>query len=390
MLFEYAPIALMEQDFSAIHSRLDALRAQGVRNLAAHLDAHTEEIDSSLLQEAIADNPLATTQNIGIIRPGYSAELDSILSASAHAREWINNLEAVERERTGIKTLKVGYNKVCGYYIEISAGQAANAPKEYIRKQTLVNAERYITPEMKEYETLVLNAEERIHEIELRLFKETCAVLSTHASALLNTARALVELVSLASLAEVAALNGYTCSEVSDTTIFDIREGRHPVLDASLEGERYIPNDIIFEPGEIVRVITGPNMSGKSAYLRQAIIITLMAQMGSFVPAASVKIGLIDRIFTRIGVQDEIHAGQSTFMVEMIETASILHHATQRSLLILDEIGRGTSTYDGVSIVWTVVEHIHNHPHLRAKTLFAPVAAQQMDSSPKLTRSSKN
>jgi len=325
----------------------------------------------SLLEESIADDPPATTQNTGIIRPGYSAELDGVISASAHAREWINNLEAIERERTGIKTLKVGYNKVFGYYIEISAGQAANAPKEYIRKQTLVNAERYITSEMKEYETLVLNAEERIREIELRLFKETCAALSGHAALLLNTARALAELDCLAALAETAALNGYTRPEVSDSSIFDIRDGRHPVVEHFLAGERYIPNDITFEPGEIVRVITGPNMSGKSTYLRQAAIIALMAQMGSFVPAASAKIGLVDRIFTRIGAQDEIHAGQSTFMVEMIETANILHHATQRSLLILDEIGRGTSTYDGVSIAWAVVEHLHNHPHLRAKTLFA-------------------
>ena len=325
----------------------------------------------SLLEQSIADDPPATTQNTGIIRPGYSAELDGVISASAHARDWINNLEAIERERTGIKTLKVGYNKVFGYYIEISAGQAANAPKEYIRKQTLVNAERYITPEMKEYETLVLNAEERIREIELRLFKETCAALSGHAALLLNTARALAELDCLAALAETAALNGYTRPEVSDTSIFDIRDGRHPVVEHFLAGERYIPNDITFEPGEIVRGITGPNMSGKSTFLRQAAIIALMAQMGSFVPAASAKIGLVDRIFTRIGAQDEIHAGQSTFMVEMIETANILHHATQRSLLILDEIGRGTSTYDGVSIAWAVVEHLHNHPHLRAKTLFA-------------------
>jgi len=325
----------------------------------------------SLLEAAIADDPPATTQNTGMIRPAYSAELDGVISASAHARDWIANLEAIERERTGIKTLKVGYNKVFGYYIEISAGQAANAPKEYIRKQTLVNAERYITPEMKEYETLVLNAEERIREIELRLFKETCATLAGQAAQLLNTARALAELDCLSALAEAAALGGYIRPEVSGDTVFDIHDGRHPVVESSLKGERYIPNDITFETGEIVRVITGPNMSGKSTYLRQAAIIALMAQMGSFVPAASAKIGLVDRIFTRIGAQDEIHAGQSTFMVEMIETANILHHATSRSLLILDEIGRGTSTYDGVSIAWAVIEHIHNHPHLRAKTLFA-------------------
>jgi DNA mismatch repair protein MutS len=325
----------------------------------------------SLLEAAIADDPPATTQNTGMIRPGYAAELDGVIAASAHARDWINNLEAIERERTGIKTLKVGYNKVFGYYIEISAGQAANAPQEYLRKQTLVNAERYITPEMKEYETLVLNAEERIREIELRLFKETCATLAQSTRELLGTARALAELDCLSALAEAAALGGYVRPEVVAEDVLEVRDGRHAVVEHLLKGERYVPNDIIFEPGERVRVITGPNMAGKSTFLRQAALIALMAQMGSFVPAASAKIGLVDRIFTRIGAQDEIHAGQSTFMVEMIETANILHHATPRSLLILDEIGRGTSTYDGVSIAWAVVEHIHNHPHLRAKTLFA-------------------
>ncbi len=325
----------------------------------------------STLEKSIADEPPQTLANTGIIRPGYSAELDGVITASAHARDWINNLEPLERQRTGIKTLKVGYNKVFGYYIEISAGQAANAPADYIRKQTLVNAERYITPEMKEYETLVLNAEERIHELELRLFKEICATLSKSANRILLTARALAELDNLSALAETAALNGFVRPQVVETDVLDIREGRHPVVEKSLKGERYVPNDISFEMGEIVRVITGPNMSGKSTYLRQAALIALMAQMGSFVPAQSATVGLIDRIFTRIGAQDEIHAGQSTFMVEMIEAANILHHATPRSLLILDEIGRGTSTYDGVSIAWGMVEFIHNHPHLRAKTLFA-------------------
>jgi DNA mismatch repair protein MutS len=325
----------------------------------------------NLINAALAEEPPATTQNTGIIRPGYSAELDGVMDASAHARDWIANLEAVERQRTGIKTLKVGYNKVFGYYIEISQGQAANAPADYIRKQTLVNAERFITPEMKEYETLVLNAEERIREIELRLFKEICAALGKSAYTLLNAARALAELDVLAALAEVAALNGYVRPEVTGDEGLDIREGRHPVVEQSLHGERYVPNDITFENGEIVRIITGPNMSGKSTYLRQAALIALLAQMGSFVPANSARIGLVDRIFTRIGAQDEIHAGQSTFMVEMIEAANILNHATGRSLLILDEIGRGTSTYDGVSIAWAVVEYIHNHPRLRAKTLFA-------------------
>ncbi len=329
------------------------------------------EHELSLLQKAIDDNPPATLQNTGVIRAGYSQELDSIIEASKHARDWIANLESVERERTGIKTLKVGYNKVFGYYIEISRGAAEKAPEHYIRKQTLVNAERFITPEMKEYEALVLNAEERIKEIETRLFKEVCAELSKAAHKILSTARAIAELDALSALGEVAALGGYTKPEVKEGSELEIYEGRHPVVERLLKNERYIPNDVVFEKGEVVRVITGPNMSGKSTYLRQAALIVLMAQMGSFVPAASAKIGLVDRIFTRIGAQDEIHAGQSTFMVEMVEAANILHHATPRSLLILDEIGRGTSTYDGLSIAWGIIEYIHNHPHLRAKTLFA-------------------
>ncbi len=333
------------------------------------LDLCEEEIN--LLQASIDDDPPATLQNIGIIRPGYSQELDSVIEASKHARDWIANLESVERERTGIRTLKVGYNKVFGYYIEISRGAADKAPENYIRKQTLVNAERFITPEMKEYETLVLNAEERIREIEIRLFKEVCATLAKSAHKLLETARALAEMDVLSALAESAALGGYTRPDVHEGSGLEIHEGRHPVVEQLLHDERYVPNDIMFEKGEIVRVITGPNMSGKSTYLRQTALIALMAQMGSFVPAASAKIGLVDRIFTRIGAQDEIHAGQSTFMVEMIEAANILHHATSRSLLILDEIGRGTSTYDGVSIAWGMIEYIHNHPQLRAKTLFA-------------------
>ena len=329
------------------------------------------EEELSLLQCCIADDPPATLQNTGIIRAGYSQELDSIIEASQHARDWIASLEAVERERTGLKTLKVGYNKVFGYYIEISRGAAEKAPAHYIRKQTLVNAERFITPEMKEYETLVLNAEERIREIELRLFKEGCATIGKSAPKLLQIARALAILDVLSALAETAALGGYIRPEVDAESGLEIREGRHPVVEQSLHGKRYIPNDVIFESNEIVRVITGPNMAGKSTYLRQTALIVLMAQIGSFVPADSAKIGLVDRIFTRIGAQDEIHAGQSTFMVEMIEAANILHHATSRSLLILDEIGRGTSTYDGLSIAWGIIEYIHNHPHLRAKTLFA-------------------
>jgi DNA mismatch repair protein MutS len=324
-----------------------------------------------LLETAIADDPPATLQNIGVIRSGYSAELDGVIERSRHARDWIANLEAVERERTGIKTLKVGYNKVFGYYLEVTRANVELVPAEYIRKQTLVNAERFITPEMKEYEALVLNAEESIHEIETRLFHQICSQLGQTSDRLLNTARAIAELDVLSSLAEVASLGGYIIPEVLADDILEIRDGRHPVVEHFLKGERFVTNDAIFEEGERIRILTGPNMSGKSTFLRQVALIVLMAQMGSFVPAASARIGLVDRIFTRIGAQDEIYSGQSTFMVEMVETANILHHATNRSLLILDEIGRGTSTYDGVSIAWAVVEYIHNHPSLRSKTLFA-------------------
>jgi len=327
--------------------------------------------ESELLKSAIAEDPPATLQNSGVIKSGYSSELDQVISASQNARDWINNLENIEKERTGIKTLKVGYNKVFGYFIEVTRANANSVPVEYIRKQTLVNAERFITPELKEYETIVLNAEDRIREIENRLFKQVCEILSQSSQKLLETAQALAELDVLLSFAEIAVFGNYVCPQLLDDSTLEIFDGRHPVVESNMSEQRFIPNDSIFETGEIVRIITGPNMSGKSTFLRQVALIVLMAQIGSFVPASSAKIGITDRIFTRIGAQDEIHAGQSTFMVEMIETANILNHATNRSLLILDEIGRGTSTYDGLSIAWAVVEYIHNHPKLRARTLFA-------------------
>jgi DNA mismatch repair protein MutS len=327
----------------------------------------------SLLESALVDDDLpGNLDHTGMIRPGWSAELDGVAAASKGARDWIASLEKAERERTGIKSLKVGFNKVFGYYIEMGRAAAENAPNNYIRKQTLVNAERFITPELKEYETLVLNAEERMLEIEVRLFKELCAQISAQSARLLNTARALARLDVFAALAEVAANNNYIRPALVPDGRLEIRDGRHPVVEQYMpSGERYVPNDIIFESGECVRVITGPNMSGKSTYLRQAAIIALLAQIGSFVPASAATIGIVDRIFTRIGAQDEIHAGQSTFMVEMVETANILHHASARSLLVLDEIGRGTSTYDGLSLAWAIIEYIHSHPRLRAKTLFA-------------------
>jgi len=353
------------------------------KGVAAGSDETTQTLESvlkdfnlclaelQLVENAIADDPPATLQNTGVIRSGFSAELDGVIERSRHAREWIANLESIERERTGIKSLKVGYNKIFGYYIEVTRANAELVPQEYIRKQTLVNAERYITPEMKEYEALVLNAEDTIHEIEARIFRQVCEQLGAASHFLLGTARAIAQLDVLASLAETAALSGYVLPEVVAEDTLEIQAGRHPVVEHALKSERFITNDAIFEEGERIRILTGPNMSGKSTFLRQVALIVLMAQMGSFVPASSARIGLVDRIFTRIGAQDEIYSGQSTFMVEMVETANILHHATSRSLLILDEIGRGTSTYDGVSIAWAVVEYIHNHPSLRAKTLFA-------------------
>lgn len=325
----------------------------------------------SLLQAAIQDDPPGTLANIGVIREGFSAELDNVLDSSQHAREWIAGLEKKEKARTGIKSLKVGYNKVYGYYIEVTKSNTDLVPEEYIRKQTLVNAERYITPELKEYETLVLNAEDQIHEIESRVFKQVCEELVGGSKDLLSTARGLAELDAHLSLAEVAALNGYYRPEVVEEKCLEIIEGRHPVVEKLRTSERFVPNDAIMDENEIIRIITGPNMSGKSTFLRQVALIVLMAQMGSFIPATKAKIGLVDRIFTRIGAQDEIHAGQSTFMVEMVEAANILHNASPRSLLILDEIGRGTSTYDGVSIAWAMVEFIHSHPELKAFTLFA-------------------
>lgn len=325
-----------------------------------------------LIGQALTDGPPATLNTIGVIRPGFSKELDDVLHATRDARDWIANLEAVERERTGITTLKVGFNKVFGYYIEITRAQQQHAPDDYIRKQTLVNAERYITPELKEYETLVLHAEEQIMEIERRLFEELCRTLCASASRLINTARAVAHLDVFLSLANVAIREGYIRPILREDDTLIVNAGRHPVVEQLLDGgSRYVPNDTHFDKQSRVHIITGPNMSGKSTYIRQVAIITLMAQIGSFVPADEAEIGLVDRIFARIGAQDEIHAGQSTFMVEMVETARLLSGSSNRSLLILDEVGRGTSTYDGLAIARAVIEYIHNNPRLNCRTLFA-------------------
>jgi DNA mismatch repair protein MutS len=365
------------RDLDAIRATLRGLPALKESLTPEPLAAIAQEIDPTpealeLLRAALTDEPPAKTEKPGFIRPGWSAELDAVMSSSHDAREWISTLEAVERKRTGIKSLKVGFNKVFGYYIEITQASRAQAPDDYIRKQTLVNAERYITPELKEYETLVINAEEQMLTIERRVFTELCAQIGAYSHRLLRSARALARLDVLTALAETAARLDYVRPIISSDAVLELRDARHPVVEQHLPaGERFVPNDCHFETGDSVWVITGPNMSGKSTFLRQIAQCVLLAQIGSFVPAAQAHVGVVDRIFTRIGAQDEIHAGQSTFMVEMVETANILHHATARSLLILDEIGRGTSTYDGLSLAWAIVEYVHNHPDLRAKTLFA-------------------
>lgn len=349
------------------------LQAMLASSLPASLISSLDPCDdiASLIASAIADDPPANLSAGGVIRPGFSSELDSIATAAGDAKGWVASLEKRERERTGIRNLKVGYNKVFGYYIEVTKSNLDAAPEEYIRKQTLVNAERFITPELKEYEALILNAEERQAEVETRLFKEICQQVGARSGPLLKTARALARLDVAATLAEVAVRNRYVRPELTDDDVLEIVAGRHPVVEQTLRGEPFTPNDLHFNSDERILVITGPNMAGKSVYLRQNALIVLMAQMGGFVPADRARIGIVDRIFTRIGAQDEVASGQSTFMVEMVETANILNHATTRSLLILDEVGRGTSTYDGLSIAWAVVEYLHNHPERRARTLFA-------------------
>ncbi|MSP14309.1 MAG: DNA mismatch repair protein MutS [Chloroflexi bacterium] len=325
---------------------------------------------TELIDAAISAGASAALGNPGIMTAGFSQELDEIHRASHSAREWIAGLEKRERERTGSKVLKVGYNKVFGYYLEISRSGLDRVPENYIRKQTLANAERYITPELKEYEAVILNADERIIEVETRLFREICSQIGSAAPRILSTARDMAELDVYASLADVALRNRYIRPVLQEECVLQISNGRHPVVELAFKDLPFVPNDIGMQPGEII-ILTGPNMSGKSTYLRQTALIVLMAQIGSFVPAEKAEIGLVDRIFTRIGAQDELSAGQSTFMVEMVETAAILHQSSRRSLLILDEVGRGTSTYDGLAIARAVLEYIHNHPRLKARTLFA-------------------
>ena len=338
--------------------------------LATQMDSCQEVVE--LIGQAIAEDAPATVSGGGVIASGFSEELDSVTTTAKEAKQWVAGLERRERERTGIKSLKVGYNKVFGYYIEVTKPHLDRVPEEYVRKQTLVNSERYITPELKEYEARILNAQEHSAELEASIFRQVCQQVAESSPSMVATARVLAQLDVYTALADVAARNNYVRPTLSEGDNVEIVAGRHPVVELTQREEPFVPNDLRLVPegGQII-VLTGPNMSGKSTYLRQVALIVLMAQIGSFVPADEARVGVVDRIFTRIGAQDEISAGQSTFMVEMVETANILHHATNKSLLVLDEIGRGTSTYDGISIAWAVVEHIHNHPRLRAKTLFA-------------------
>ncbi len=359
-----------------LRSALEKGEAAAEGNLAAALRRLREGLDPcaevvGLIENAIAEDASPTLAGGRVIRRGFSPELDGIEESAKAAREWVAGLQNRERERTGIKSLKVGYNKVFGYYLEVTKPNLHLVPADYVRKQTLTNAERFITPELKEYESLILHAEERIRELEAEIFRSVRAKVGESVDRILATAEALAELDVSVALAEVAHRNRYTRPVLTEGDRIDIVAGRHPVVELTLRDEPFVPNDVHLSPEECILVITGPNMSGKSTYLRQVALIVLMAQIGSFVPADAAEIGLVDRIFTRIGAQDEIHAGQSTFMVEMLETANILHHATSKSLVILDEIGRGTSTYDGISIAWAVVEYLHNHPRLRCKTLFA-------------------
>lgn len=324
-----------------------------------------------LIEAAIEAEPSGAVGEGNVIRSGFSPEIDELKSASASARQYIAGLEQKERERTGIRSLRVGYNQVFGYYIEVPKSQAANLPDDYIRRQTLTHAERYIVPELKEYESLVLNARERLAEAEGNAYRLVCAQVAEAAQPVGRAAAAMAQVDVFCGLAQAAVDNGYVRPVVDDGQVIRIREGRHPVVERVLSSGEYVPNDVELSKESRVLVLTGPNMAGKSTYIRQVALITLLAQVGSFVPAAEAHIGLVDRIFTRVGLQDDLATGQSTFMVEMVETAAILNQATPRSLVILDEIGRGTSTYDGLSIARAVIEHLHNDPRLGCKTLFA-------------------
>ncbi len=349
---------------------LPAIEAAALRPLAEQLPDLSPV--SALIRNAVVDEPPNSLADGGVIATGFSAQLDELKQSTAGARQWIASLEITERERTGIKGLKVGYNRVFGYFIEVSRANAERTPSDYVRKQTLVNAERYITPELKEQEAVVLGAQEKISELEALLFRELCGEIADSRERLLQAAEVVAQSDVLRSMAEVAVERGYVRPDLDESSEIQVSNGRHPVVEVSRGDMPFVPNDVrISCDDDQIIILTGPNMAGKSTYLRQTALIVLMSQIGSFVPASHAKIGLVDRIFTRIGAQDDLGAGQSTFLVEMLETANLLTQCTRRSLLILDEVGRGTSTYDGLAIAQAVVEYIHNHPKLGSRTLFA-------------------
>jgi DNA mismatch repair protein MutS len=323
-----------------------------------------------LLTEALVDEPPAFLKEGGIFRVGYDRELDELRNASTSGKEWVAALQQREIERTGIKSLKVRFNSVFGYFIEVTNTNLSAVPADYVRKQTTVNGERFITPELKEFEAKILGADERSKQLEYQLFLKLREQTLQHLTQLQETARAIAHLDVLAAFAETARLFGYCRPVLSDTKCVQIAEGRHPVLDQNLTEEKFVPNDCLLDGDDNrMMLITGPNMAGKSTYIRQIALLVLMAQIGSYIPAKSAEIGIVDRIFTRVGASDDLSRGLSTFMVEMNETANIINNATDRSLVILDEIGRGTSTFDGLSIAWSVAEHLHDS--IGARTLFA-------------------
>ncbi len=368
------------RDLAALRSSLRVL--PGLKQLLAALEvprieALREGIDEmpeilDLLERSVVDDPPLTLREGGMIREGYDAELDRILSVSRDGKSWIAALEEKERQRTGIASLRVGFNSVFGYYIEVTKSRTAAVPAEYIRKQTLVNAERYINEELKEYEQTVLHAEEKRREREYELFVEIRERIAGQIRRIQKSASALADLDAITSLAEVAEKYNYCRPAVDDGDAIEIRDGRHPVVERMPLAEGFVPNDVHLDrSGNRLLIITGPNMAGKSTFIRQVAHIVILAQMGSFVPAAEARVGLVDRVFTRVGAGDILAKGQSTFMVEMTEVANILRNATPRSLILLDEVGRGTSTFDGLSIAWAVAEHIHDAANLGSRTLFA-------------------
>jgi len=327
----------------------------------------------ALIESAIVDDPPATVADGGVIRDGYNPELDELRYISRSSKEFIASLQQKERERTGIPSLKIDYNSVFGYYIEITKAHLDKVPQDYIRKQTLVNAERFITPELKEYEEKIFTAEEKMAALEAELFNQLREKISEYTESIQKNAQLIAMLDCFVSLSEVAVENNYTCPIVDESDVIEIKEGRHPVVEKILPpGEKFVPNDVRLDNSENqILIITGPNMSGKSVFLRQVGLIVLLAQIGSFVPASYARIGIVDRIFTRVGASDNIAGGESTFLVEMHEMANILNNATPHSLILLDEVGRGTSTFDGISIAWAITEYLHENPRVRAKTIFA-------------------